>query len=352
MQIRDFNPKTASDDEIRAAHALQSRLHAETWPEDNPLPVEDTLSWMRNIPPIIDVRSWAVWDDSGERIIAHADVETWRTEQNQHLGEFSIGVLPEYRRQGIATELLGLILHEATARNRRLLHSWVDAENPGATGFLTWLGAKPGLTMTNNQLVIAEVDRALMRQWVERGEAKAQGFVLEVIEGPYPEADIQAIAELFRVMNDAPRGTLDVEDEDFKVEHMRQWEETMVKRGMERWRMHVRHVESGELAGFTEVTWNPYRPDILFQWGTGVKPKFRGLGLGRWLKAAMLEKVLRERPTVRVIRTGNATSNGPMLKINYDMGFKPYKTFQVWEVETEQVARALAEQQTVPAVAW
>ena len=111
-------------------------------------------------------------------------------------------------------------------------------------------------------------------------------------------------------------------------------------------------IESGELAGFTEVVWNPYRPDILQQWGTGVKPTFRGLGLGRWLKAAMLEQVLRERPSVRVIRTGNATSNGPMLKINFDMGFKPYKAFQVWEVETEQVARVLTEKEAVPALAW
>lgn len=352
MQIRDFDPKGAGDDEIRAIHALQSRLHAETWPEDNPLPVEDTLSWLRHMPAMIDFRGWAVWDDAGESVIARADFETWRTDENQHLGEFSIGVRPASRRQGLATQLLGPIVDEAKARKRRLLHTWADAENEGATGFLTWLGARPGLTMTNNQLVLAEVDRVLMRQWIERGEAKAQGFRLELIDGPYPEADIQAISDLFRVMNDAPRGSLDVEDEEYKVEHIRQWEGTMIKRGLERWRMQARHIESGELAGFTEVVWNPYRPDILQQWGTGVKPTFRGLGLGRWLKAAMLEQVLRERPSVRVIRTGNATSNGPMLKINFDMGFKPYKAFQVWEVETEQVARVLTEKEAVPALAW
>ncbi|MCW5879968.1 MAG: GNAT family N-acetyltransferase [Anaerolineae bacterium] len=351
MQIRDFDPKSASDDEIRAIHALQSRLHAETWPEDNPLPVAETLIWMRNMPAMIDFRGWAVWDDAGESVIARADFETWRTDENQHLGEFSIGVLPEYRCQGLAARLLGLIVDEAQARHRRLLHSWAAADNTATTAFLTGLGARPGLETHTNQLVIAEVDRRLMRQWVERGEAKAQAFRLELIDGPYPEADIQAISDLFRVMNDAPRGSLDVEDEEFKVEHVRQWEATMATRGLVRWRMQARHIESGELAGFTEVVWNPYRPDILQQWGTGVKPKFRGHGLGRWLKAAMLEKVLRERPSVRVIRTGNADTNGPMLRINYDMGFKPYKAFQVWEVETEQVARTLAEKQAVPVLA-
>lgn len=345
MRIHDFDPKNASDTELRAFHALSSRLHAESWPEDNPLPLEDTLSWLRNIPEMIDVRGWAVWDDAGERIIARADFETWRTEENQHLAEFHIGILPEFRRQGIASDLLTLIVEEARRRNRRLLQTWADADLVGSNAFLGWLGARAGLETHTNQLVLADLDRALLRQWIERSQERAQGFSLELIVGPYPEADLAAISELFRVMNDAPRGDLDLEDEDFKPEHIRQWEETMSKRGMERWRMQIRHDATGELAGFTEVTWNPYRPDILNQWGTGVKPKFRGLGLGRWLKAAMLEKVLRERPYVRVVRTGNADSNAPMLKINHDLGFKPYKAWRIWQVETEQVACILAERQ-------
>ena len=53
-------------------------------------------------------------------------------------------------------------------------------------------------------------------------------------------------------------------------------------------------------------------------------PKYRGHGLGKWLKAAMLEKVLAERPAVKFVRTGNADENVPMLKINHALGFKPY----------------------------
>lgn len=57
----------------------------------------------------------------------------------------------------------------------------------------------------------------------------------------------------------------------------------------------------------------------------------------------MLEEVLKAKPDVRFIRTGNADSNDAMLKINRDMGFKPYKAVTVWQLETEKLAAYLKE---------
>ena len=83
------------------------------------------------------------------------------------------------------------------------------------------------------------------------------------------------------------------------------------------------------------------RPEILGQGMTAVYPEYRNRGLGRLLKAAMLEKVLRERPQVKLIRTGNADSNAPMLKINTELGFKRYMSQVIWQVETEKVIQYL-----------
>jgi len=68
-----------------------------------------------------------------------------------------------------------------------------------------------------------------------------------------------------------------------------------------------------------------------------VFPEFRNHGLGRWLKAAMVEKILRERPRVRFVRTGNANSNAPMLKINHELGFRLYNTLTIWQIPVATV---------------
>jgi mycothiol synthase len=115
-----------------------------------------------------------------------------------------------------------------------------------------------------------------------------------------------------------------MEDDHITPEKLQQVEELMLATGTERWTMYVREKTSGKFAGFTEVFWNPNRGHLVQQGDTGVFPQHRNKGLGRWLKAAMLEKMIQERPAVKLVRTDNADSNVAMLRINHELGFKPY----------------------------
>ncbi len=56
----------------------------------------------------------------------------------------------------------------------------------------------------------------------------------------------------------------------------------------------------------------------------------------------MLEKIVHEHPEVKFVRTNNADSNGAMVKINKELGFKPYMATCLWQVETEQAGSYLA----------
>jgi hypothetical protein len=55
----------------------------------------------------------------------------------------------------------------------------------------------------------------------------------------------------------------------------------------------------------------------------------------------MLDKVLKDRPQVKYVRTGNADTNAAMLKINMELGFKPYMAETLWQVELQQVLEYL-----------
>lgn len=96
---------------------------------------------------------------------------------------------------------------------------------------------------------------------------------------------------------------------------------------------------TGRLVGFTQVFINPSFPDLLQQGDTGVFPEFRGTGLGKWLKAAMVRRITGERPEIMRIRTENATANAPMLAINHAMGFTLHHTNTVWQIASQQLAR-------------
>jgi GNAT superfamily N-acetyltransferase len=206
------------------------------------------------------------------------------------------------------------------------------------------LGGRRGLSMHINQLKISEFDKTLVQKWLAQSENKHSQFELCFLDGTYPDETIDDIVELFQeVGNDQPREDLEMEDMKFTPEIVRQEEQNMFARGFHRWTMYLRDRANGKVAGLTEVFWHPNRALILNQAFTGTYPAYRNKGLGRWLKAEMMNKILMERPEVEFVRTGNANSNAPMLKINTEMGFKPYIANTIWQVDTAQVEKYLQE---------
>lgn len=342
IKIRRFDVRNATDRDYALLNKCRNRIRAEELPDDPPIPLEELINRFKNFPEYIDLQIWVAGDASEAAIVAYADLWLF-LEDNLHLAEFNIAVLPEARRQGVARQLLSLLVDTARRENRRLMLAETSDRVPAGEAFMRSLGAERGLEAHTNQLVLARVDRALLRRWQEQARERSAGFELGLWEGKYPEADIDAILALLDLMNQAPFGDLDIEGFQFTAERLRQEERSLFSRRFERWTLYVRESGTGNFAGYTEVFWNPNRPAIIQQGMTGVFPEYRNRGLGRWLKAAMLEKILRDRPQARVVRTGNADINAPMLKINMELGFQPYISHCTWQVETAQVAAYLTQ---------
>jgi mycothiol synthase len=345
IQIQPFDLKNSTQEQYAALNTYNNRLRAERLPDDPPVPLEETIQNLQNVPAFVDFIIWCAWDASHASIVAEGDIILMRTEDNRHLAQFSLGVLPEYRRQGIARQLISLIADAAHADKRRLLITETNERIPAGEIFMDRLGAQKGLVGHVNQLRLDELDRNLLAGWLERGRTLASDFELGLWDGPYPEEQIDAVVQLFELNNQQPFGEIEIEDMHMTAEQLRQSEQASFAHGNQRWTFYVLEKATGKFAGYTETIWNPNRPEILRQDMTGVFPQYRNKSLGRWLKAAMLDKVLTDRPQVKYVRTGNADSNAAMLKINDELGFKPYQATAFWQVEVDSILSFLANHQ-------
>lgn len=340
MPITVFEPREASGEEFMALVAFRNRIRAEQLPDDPPIPASEYLLRMQNISPAMKSHIWVVCNAARTEVLASGALDYSVNGGNRESVNIRIAVLPEFRRRGIGRRLLALIAQRAQRENRRLLFAHTSRVEAGHK-FIADMGATKSLDSHIDQLTLSHLDAELVRGWLKNAGARVPEFEVLFWSGTYPEEQIKSIAELHNVINHQPRGGLEIEDIDFTPEHVRAIEYRAFNNGAKRWSMCAREKATGKFAGFTQVYWHPNRPALVQQNFTGVFPEYRNRGLGRWLKLAMLEKVMRERPDVKFIRTDNANSNAAIRRVNARLGFKLYSSNCLWQIETHKVIERL-----------
>ena len=327
--------RALSDADLAALNVFDNIMGAESHPEDPPTPLHITEADARNHPDFIAIREF--WARDPDASIAAQGFAWWRkTEENRHVAWIGLRVRPDRRRRGLAKALLAHVL-ERLEDGRTTAMAGTNDRVPAGEAFARRVGAEPGSAIHTNRLLLAEVDRELVRRWVDHGPQRAEGYSLVAVDGRYPDELLDQVANVFDVMNTAPRDDLALDDIHITPEQIRQWETSSEAAGTQRWSIFARHDATGELVGLSEIYYNPASPDTIYQGDTGVDPGHRGHAIGKWMKAKMIERILAERPDVVDIRTGNADSNDAMLGINNALGFRPYIAQMNWQIPVERL---------------
>ncbi len=330
-----------TDTDRRALVAFEQILWTEHAPAE-PSMAEEPAWWLATLrQPNSDRVTWVVHAEGGNAMAGVATLSLPRAD-NRHLGNVDLRVAPTYRRQRIGHSLVAATATRAKAEHRRVLAGFSWDIVAAGEAFARSIGATDKQVIRRSDLDLHAVDCDLVDRWLDVPRDVRDRYELWPVVGAYPTDQYAAIAEAEVVMNTVPHDDLDVEDAVIDAAWVAQREEQQAQSPGERWTIFARERDTQRLVGYTQVFFYEDWPGHVDQGNTGVHPDHRGHGLGRRLKAAMIERIFRDRPESYRIRTHNAFSNAPMLAINDELGFVVTAEQTVWEADVDEVVRRVA----------
>ena len=333
--IREVDLPNAPDALIDQAVALQHVLDAEARPEDPPKPAEQIAAQYRVTSEMGKRTYWGAFQ--GDQLVGGAGVWQNLVGSNLDHRDVWIAVHPEHRRRGLGRSLFATAIASISGDDI-IVNGWTTTRVPSGGKFAERVGAKAGLVMRTSQLDLASIDRALMREWAS---IDPKGYRIEWLLGPVPDHLMQNVLDALNAINRMPKDDLKMEDWIFTAPMIRDWERMQKARGQEHW-MVLALDDKGGSAGFTDIAFDPRYPHLIQQRGTATVLEHQGKGIGKWMKAHMILRILEELPMARFIRTDNAGTNKAMLGINIKMGFTPAWEDSIWQ-ESIADARRYAE---------
>jgi mycothiol synthase len=328
------------DELLAEIYRARAPIHGEETPGDPRRPLQDEITELRHLPDPVGGVVLMARDRAGA--IAGLSTCTWEQVPGwDHVLGVRVEVLPRWRRQGLGSHLLGQAAELAEQRGLRLITGRTRESVPSGTAFCARFGPEKAMVSAENRLDLHNLDRELVDRWLADGPARAAGYELLSVAGRTPPELEERVAEVFNVMNTAPRENLDVGDVAITAELVREYEEAWIAGGHQLRALYAVHKASGRFAGVTDIMVRPATPDRVHVGSTAVDPDHRGRGLGKWLKAAMTLRILDEFPGVRWVITMNAGSNDAMLAINRQLGYRVHAVTTTWQMATGKLQAQL-----------
>src|SRR4051794_14450796 len=233
------------------------------------------------------------------RVVAMGMVATSEWD-NRDLAWLGVAVHPDVRREGLGRAMLEHLIGLAAVAGRTKLGADTWDGTPGVA-FLDRCGFERKSQAINRRQHPAELSVDRIAELFDEASAAASSYELVRVFGRTPEELLPAVAEMSAAINDAPLDDLDIEDEVFPPQRIRDYETACLGRGQRLYRLLARHRGTGVLAGHTVVAVVRERPAIGYQHDTSVVREHRGHRLGLLLKSGMNQWLREAEPQLETV---------------------------------------------------
>ena len=314
----------------------------EMYPKDDPPPNKQaTIHAILTPHPHYTVTRWLVFENEtlvGYSFTSETNEKNPAHNIRNHIIMGFIAIHPQYRRQHIAKELLKVIVTYAGQNGKKIIQT--DVYTTQAKNFIeNTLKVTPAKTGNENRLYLHKIDWNLINKWIEDGKGRNPGVILS-LHNRIPDDLIEEFCEIYNITSDQePSGEL--EEQYVETSESRRVMEVRFKELNQELLTIITQEQDMKISSLTEILFDPNAEYQASQLLTGVKEEYRGKGLGKWIKASMLNHLKENYPTIKFVRTGNADLNAPMRSINDRLGFKTIFKRYDYNIESNHAARML-----------
>jgi GNAT superfamily N-acetyltransferase len=329
MEVRRIQPD--DDAGLAASTAVLQASDRELWPDLEGFDLTDIRAFARFEGSSRRFEMVAAFDDAGNGDapdIVGVGLMEFPLSDNLHAVEVTVAVHPAHRRRGVGTAIVEGIVARVLEDGRRTLNSIVDvpvalAATHASVPFARSVGFEPTLGGNTRHLHLPPDEGRLAELRAEvRNARAAEDYRTLTFEAPWPAEFVDDQCELLRVMStDEPAGDGERQEERWDAQRLAEYERLRAARAARKFVAVAQHVPSGRLVACSEILVSDAAPAQAWQLITVVHPAHRGHRLGLAVKIANLDFLSEQAPAVRVIVTGNAKVNAPMIAVNEMMGF-------------------------------
>jgi len=343
LEIVPFDVLKATEIEWLMYHTFRKIRHEETQP-NIPVVADKSLEETLKIPPTrLEIKRFNVFEKPDPKTqIGEVYFSWFRDGTDRNTAMVNMSVLESHRHKGIGIQLFKKIAELAKEfKKTRIIFQSTEDEGMKV---VEHANAVKISEQEQFRLNMQEVNWDVVNKWIDETQSvrfKVQIEWIKVIDslpndvleqysrimGSSLDEEKKFHVGISKSPKDIPKDSL---KEDIKLFN--------AKGG--KWYLCIIREKNGDVSGLTELKWSPSRPEVLLQFVTHVKLKYRGTGKGKLLKAESLKYIKENFPNVKYVRTGFVgPKDSSLYKINEKLGFKLFFHSASYEIQAQDLEK-------------